>query len=56
MTSGDTHADTVELLEKHNNFGMNKNQIVILKQEKVPAIIDNDAHFSLIKGDDKLEI
>ena len=56
MTSGDTHSDTLTLLEKHNNFGMEKDQIIILKQEKVPAIVDNDAHFSLIKGENRLEI
>jgi len=47
MTSGDTHEKTVELLHKHSNFGMADNQIVLMKQEKVPAIIDNEGRFAL---------
>ena len=54
MTSDDTNAQTVDLLEKNKNFGMEKDQITILKQEKVPAIIDNHARFSLIDKDGKL--
>jgi UDP-sugar pyrophosphorylase len=52
MTSEDTHARTVELLEANNYFGMNKDKITILNQEKVPAMVDNEAHFGLVK--DKL--
>eukprot|EP00292_Cryptomonas_paramecium_P003292 CAMPEP_0113679828 /NCGR_PEP_ID=MMETSP0038_2-20120614/10900_1 /TAXON_ID=2898 /ORGANISM="Cryptomonas paramecium" /LENGTH=575 /DNA_ID=CAMNT_0000597981 /DNA_START=164 /DNA_END=1888 /DNA_ORIENTATION=- /assembly_acc=CAM_ASM_000170 len=40
MTSDDTHKLTVELLEKHNNFGMDKDQITVMKQNKVPALLD----------------
>jgi UDP-sugar pyrophosphorylase len=47
MTSDDTHSRTVALLEKNNYFGMTKNQITIIKQEKVAALLDNDAHMSL---------
>jgi UDP-sugar pyrophosphorylase len=54
MTSGDTHDKTVALLEKCNNFGLKKDQITIVKQEKCPAIIDNDCHLALNK--DKLLI
>lgn len=54
MTSGDTHEKTLDLLEKNNNYGMEKDQIIIVKQEKVPAIVDNDAHFSLQNVDGKL--
>ncbi len=32
MTSDDTHEQTSELLEKNNNFGMEKDQIIIMKQ------------------------
>lgn len=46
MTSGDTHEKTVDLLETHNYYNM-KEQIVIVKQEKVPALLDNDGHFAL---------
>ena len=54
MTSGDTHEKTVELLEENNYFGLKKNQIILVKQEKCPAILDNECHLSLKK--DKLEI
>ena len=54
MTSDDTHRKTVELLEKNNNFGLKKEQITIVKQEKCPALIDNECHLALIK--DKLMI
>lgn len=32
MTSGDTHEKTIELLEKNNYFGMEKDQLTIVKQ------------------------
>lgn len=54
MTSGDTHDKTVALLDKCKNFGLPKDQIVIVKQEKCPALIDNECHLALKK--DKLEI
>lgn len=54
MTSDDTHEKTVHLLKEHNNFGLRDNQIEIVKQEKVPAILDNDCHFAL--AHDKLLI
>jgi len=46
MTSGDTHDKTVALLEKRDYFGMNPDQLTLMKQEKVPALMDNDAHFA----------
>ena len=54
MTSDDTYTKTVDLLKANNNYGMDENQIIILKQEKIPAMIDNDGRFALVK--DKLEI
>ena len=54
MTSGDTHNETVSLLESHNDYGMRKGQISIVKQNKIPAILDNDCHLALQK--DKLLI
>lgn len=54
MTSGDTHEKTMSLLETKNYFGMKSGQIVVVKQEKVPALIDNDANFSI--KEDSLEI
>ena len=50
MTSDDTHKKTVELLEKNKNFGLKEGQISIVKQEKCPAIIDNECHLALMKN------
>ena len=52
MTSDDTHNKTLELLNKNENFWLKENQISIVKQEKCPAILDNECHLALIK--DKL--
>lgn len=51
MTSDDTHARTVALLEKHANFGAAAGQVQIIKQEKVAALVDNDAHIALDETD-----
>jgi len=50
MTSEDTYAKTIELLEVNKYFGLQKDQITILNQEKVPAMVDNEARFGLIPG------
>ena len=55
MTSGDTHDRTVQLLEENDNFGLKKNQIVLVKQEKCPAILDNECHLSLKKDTFEIE-
>jgi UDP-sugar pyrophosphorylase len=49
MTSDDTHTATVDLLEKHNYYGMNKENVIIVKQEKVPAMTNVNAQFELAK-------
>ena len=49
MTSEDTHDKTKDFLEKNSNFGMKKDQIILIKQNKVPAILDNDCHLALQK-------
>ena len=54
MTSGDTHNETVSLLNSHNNYGMKPGQISLVKQSKIPAILDNDCHMALVQ--DKLLI
>jgi len=51
MTSDDTHARTVALLAEHGNFGMADGQVTIVKQEKVAALLDNDANMALAEGD-----
>ena len=47
MTSGDTHDETVSLLNSHKDYGMKPGQISIVKQNKIPAILDNDCHLAL---------
>ena len=47
MVSDDTHDRTMALLEANNFFGMNRNQVDIMKQENVPALIDNSAKLAL---------
>ena len=51
MTSEDTHEKTVKFLEDNKNFGLKKDQIILLTQEKVPALIDNEAHFKVAEGE-----
>ncbi|KAJ8762873.1 hypothetical protein K2173_023002 [Erythroxylum novogranatense] len=47
MTSDDTHAHTLKLLESNAYFGMRPSQIKLLKQEKVACLGDNDARLAL---------
>lgn len=47
MVSNDTDSRTIELLEKNNYFGMKKEHIDIVKQENVPALIDNTGSVAL---------
>ena len=43
MVSDDSLDRTVALLERHNYFGLGKHRVDIIKQENVPALIDNSA-------------
>ena len=47
MTSADTDGRTRELLAANNNFGMAEGQVTLLKQGKVPSIMDNDGRIAL---------
>ena len=47
MVSDDTHDRTVALLKSHNYFGMNPDHVSIIKQENVPALIDNSAKLAV---------
>ena len=47
MTSDDTHDETISLLKAHNHYGMRPGQIILLKQNKIPALLDNDCHMAL---------
>lgn len=51
MTSDDTHAPTLKLLESNSYFGMKTEQIKLLKQEKVACLDDNDARLALDPND-----
>lgn len=50
MVSSDTHDRTVELLEKNNYFGLGKDRVDIIKQENVPAMMDNSARLAFKDG------
>jgi UDP-sugar pyrophosphorylase len=47
MVSRDTHAGTMAALEKHDYFGLARDSVYIVKQELVPALMDNDARIAL---------
>ncbi|XP_057540253.1 UDP-sugar pyrophosphorylase [Amaranthus tricolor] len=47
MTSDDTHARTLELLESNSYFGMKPTQVSLLKQGKVACLADNDAKIAV---------
>jgi UDP-sugar pyrophosphorylase len=48
MTSDDTHALTVDLLTRKENFGLS--DLTLMKQELVPAMVDGNAKFSVKDG------
>ena len=50
MVSDDTLARTQEELINNCFFGLDEDQITVIKQEKVPALQDNDGHFVLEEG------
>ncbi|KAI3941399.1 hypothetical protein MKW92_022209 [Papaver armeniacum] len=47
MTSDDTNARTLDLLESNSFFGMKPDQVKLLKQEKVACLDDNDARLAV---------
>jgi UDP-sugar pyrophosphorylase len=51
MVSDDTATKTEALLQSRNFFGLNSTQVTLMKQEKVAALIDNDARLSLEDSD-----
>lgn len=53
MVSDDTHERTLALLQTNNYFGMRPEQVDIMKQENVPALIDNNAKLA-VNGDSGL--
>ena len=47
MVSADTEAGIGRLLEEHDYFGLRREQVTLLKQEKVAALSNADAAFSM---------
>ena len=54
MVSNDTHDRTVELLERNDYFDLGKENVDIIKQENVPAMIDNSAKIAVDEGNFKV--
>uniref|UniRef100_A0A7S2Y4M2 UTP-monosaccharide-1-phosphate uridylyltransferase n=1 Tax=Fibrocapsa japonica TaxID=94617 RepID=A0A7S2Y4M2_9STRA len=55
MVSDDTDQKTRQLLADNNDFGMAPGQITIVKQDKVPAVGDVQAHL-VLRGDDPFQV
>ena len=52
MVSNDTKTGTMELLERNDYFGMNRDQVTIVQQgDGVPALKDNDATIAMDSSD-----
>lgn len=49
MVSDDTYDRTIALLEKNDYFGLGKDKVDIVKQENVPALIDNNSKIAVDK-------
>lgn len=47
MVSDDTQQKTLDLLERHNYFGMERSQVTLMKQGKVPALLSNQGHIAM---------
>jgi UDP-sugar pyrophosphorylase len=47
MVSDDTHDRTIQLLKKYNYFGLKKESVQIVKQENVPALLDNNSRIAV---------
>ena len=54
MVSDDTHDRTLALLEKHNFFGLGRTNVDIVKQENVPALMDNMAKIAIDEDNAKV--
>eukprot|EP00070_Physeter_catodon_P038076 XP_028344970.1 UDP-sugar pyrophosphorylase-like [Physeter catodon] len=53
MTSDDTHDRTVQLFEENSFYGLKREQVVFVKQGKVPALIDDAAHLATERVHDR---
>lgn len=54
MVSDDTHDRTVALLENNNYFGLGRDRVDIIKQENVPALMDNNARIAFDEASGKI--
>jgi UDP-sugar pyrophosphorylase len=54
MVSDDTEARTVALLEKNNYFGLKREHVDLMKQENVPALIDDRAQVAIADNEFKI--
>jgi UDP-sugar pyrophosphorylase len=54
MVSDDTHDRTVKILEENHYFGLEKSHVDLVKQENVPALLDNDGNMALAEGEFKI--
>lgn len=54
MTSDDTYDRTIALLERNNYFGLGKDRVDIIKQENVPALMDNSARIAVDEDEFKV--
>ena len=50
MVSDDTNDRTVKILEENDYFGLDKANVDLVKQENVPALLDNDGNMALAEG------
>ena len=48
MVSDDTQEKTLQLLHENHYFGLLKSQVTLVKQGKVPALLDKNAHIAKI--------
>jgi len=49
MVSDDTHDRTVKLLEANDYYGLDRTTVDLVKQENVPALLDNDGNIGLME-------
>jgi UDP-sugar pyrophosphorylase len=54
MVSNDTHDRTIALLENNDYFGLGKDRVDIIKQENVPAMMDNSAQIAVDENELKI--
>jgi len=50
MVSDDTNDRTLKILEENHYFGLDKAHVDLVKQENVPALLDNDGNMALAEN------